>query len=105
MKSLTFAGALAVSCLLTGAGASAAADDATMFRVFLNGGSSLVSYGEIARVGDHVVPEFARFPVRRHAEQPGSPDGSPSAFTPGERTSTSASRQAAQYRREPTPRS
>jgi hypothetical protein len=55
MKSLTFAGALAVSCLLTGARASAAADDATMFRVFLNGGSSLVSYGEIARVGDHVV--------------------------------------------------
>jgi hypothetical protein len=54
MKSLTLAG-LAVACLLTCARASAAADDATMFRVFLKDGSSLVSYGEIARVGDHVV--------------------------------------------------
>ena len=57
MKSWTSAsaGVLLVSCLLTGARASAAADDATMFRVFLKDGSSLVSYGEIARVGDHVV--------------------------------------------------
>ena len=55
MKSLTAAGILAVSCLLICARASAAADDATMFRVFLNDGSSLVSYGEMARVGDHVV--------------------------------------------------
>ena len=44
-----------VSCLLTCARASAAADEATLFRVFLNDGSSLVSYGEIARVGGRVV--------------------------------------------------
>ena len=35
--------------------AAAAADDATMFRVFLKDGRSLVSYGELARVGDRVV--------------------------------------------------
>lgn len=34
---------------------SAAPPDATLFRVFLKDGTSLVSYGEIARVGDHVV--------------------------------------------------
>ena len=55
MNTLTLAGVLAVSCLLTCARASADTDDATMFRVFLNDGGSLVSYGEIARVGDHVV--------------------------------------------------
>lgn len=55
MKRLTLAGILAAaSCVLTCARASAA-DDATMFRVFLNDGNSLVSYGEIARVADHVV--------------------------------------------------
>ena len=55
MKTLTLAGVFAVSCLLTCTRASADTDDATMFRVFLNDGGSLVSYGEIARVGDHVV--------------------------------------------------
>jgi hypothetical protein len=33
----------------------AAADDATLFRLFLKDGGSLVSYGEVARVGDRVV--------------------------------------------------
>ena len=32
-----------------------AADEATLFRVFLKDGSSLVTYGEFARVGDQVV--------------------------------------------------
>src|SRR6516162_6821130 len=32
-----------------------AADDATLLRVFLKDGTSLVSYGEFARVGDRVV--------------------------------------------------
>src|ERR1700693_552816 len=54
MKSWTLAGIL-VLCLLTCARASAAPDDATMFRVFLSDGTSLVSYGELARVGDRVV--------------------------------------------------
>jgi hypothetical protein len=34
---------------------SSAFPDATLFRVFLKDGSSLVSYGEVARVDDHVV--------------------------------------------------
>src|SRR5258706_16327375 len=55
MERMKIAGVIAVSCLLTCARTSAAADNATMFRVFLNDGSSLVSYGEIARVADHVV--------------------------------------------------
>jgi hypothetical protein len=45
-----------VVCLLTFTStASAAGDDATMFRVFLKDGTSLVSYGEFARVNDRVV--------------------------------------------------
>ena len=35
--------------------AASAAADATLFRVFLRDGASLVSYGEFARVGDQVV--------------------------------------------------
>jgi hypothetical protein len=46
-------GALLV--LLASFGVAAAADDATLMRVFLNDGTSLVSYGELARVGDRVV--------------------------------------------------
>jgi hypothetical protein len=37
------------------AAAAPAADDATLLRVFLNDGTSLVSYGEPARVGDRVI--------------------------------------------------
>lgn len=55
MNSRQLAGTLLVCCLLAAERASAAADDATLFRVFLNDGSSLVSYGEFARVGDRVV--------------------------------------------------
>jgi hypothetical protein len=49
---------LIVGCLLTPVRASAeaaAADEATLFRVFLKDGTALVSYGEFARVGDRVV--------------------------------------------------
>ncbi len=52
MRNRTLAGVL---CLLIGGAASARADDATTFRVFLTDGTSLVSYGEFARVGDRVV--------------------------------------------------
>jgi hypothetical protein len=41
-------------CLFAAASARAA-DDPTLFRLFLNDGTSLVSFGEIARVGDRVV--------------------------------------------------
>lgn len=59
MHSRKLAGALVALCLLTAgraaAAAASAADDATLFRVFLKDGGSLVSYGEFARVGDRVV--------------------------------------------------
>jgi hypothetical protein len=42
-------------CLLTRTLTASAADDATMFRVFLKDGRSLVSYGEVAVVSDRVV--------------------------------------------------
>ena len=44
-----------LSSLLMYGPAAAAADDATLFRVFLKDGGTLVSYGEVARVGDRVV--------------------------------------------------
>jgi hypothetical protein len=47
--------AAAAVILPIGAGAAAAADDATLLRVFLTEGTSLVSYGEPARVGDRVI--------------------------------------------------
>lgn len=55
MHKPTFAAAAAIVCVLTSALAAAAADDATLLRVFLTDGTSLVSYGEPARVGDRVV--------------------------------------------------
>jgi len=58
MKTRTLAGVLMLSCLLINAlpaGAAPADNDATLFRVFLKDGGTLVSYGEVARVGDHVV--------------------------------------------------
>jgi hypothetical protein len=49
--------AAAVTALALGLSvrAASAADDATLLRVFLTDGTSLVSYGEPARVGDRVV--------------------------------------------------
>lgn len=55
MQRSTYAASLAIVCVLTSARAAAAADDATLLRVFLKDGTSLVSYGEPARVGDRVV--------------------------------------------------
>jgi hypothetical protein len=58
MKTRTLAGVLLLSALLMHGGMAAAqpADGgATLFRVFLSDGGTLVSYGEIARVGDRVV--------------------------------------------------
>ena len=45
---------LTLALLLYGR-AGAAADDPTLFRVFMKDGASLISYGECARVGDRVV--------------------------------------------------
>jgi hypothetical protein len=55
MKSWIRTLAPAALCLVAGVSVSLAADEATLFRVFLRDGSSLVSYGEFARVGDRVV--------------------------------------------------
>jgi hypothetical protein len=66
MKSCRTAGAVLVICLYySSVGAqpapasrpapAATAPDATLFRLFLKDGTSLVSYGEVARVGDRVV--------------------------------------------------
>jgi hypothetical protein len=52
MTTPRLAGAL-FACLLNAAGA--AAQDAPLFRLFLKDGSSLVSFGEMARVDDRVV--------------------------------------------------
>src|SRR3954468_14751222 len=58
MKTRTLAGVLIVASLLMharAAHAGAGDDGATLFRLFLKDGGTLVSYGEIARVGDRVV--------------------------------------------------
>ena len=55
MHSRKLAGVFAALCLLAIGRESAAADDATLFRVFMKDGSSVVSYGEFAVVGDRVV--------------------------------------------------
>jgi hypothetical protein len=58
MKTRTLAGVLLLSSLFVGGGiarAQTADSGATLFRVFLKGGGTLVSYGEVARVGDRVV--------------------------------------------------
>jgi hypothetical protein len=52
MRNRTLAGVL---CLFLGGAIAARADDAATFRLFLTDGTSLVSYGEFARVGDRVV--------------------------------------------------
>jgi hypothetical protein len=59
MKITTRAGAVAVLCLLAPGPASGGgpgrAEEAPLFRVFLTDGTTLVSFGEFARVGDRVV--------------------------------------------------
>ena len=54
-------GVFALLCLLSKVGVvavfaqSGAVTDATLFRVFLQDGQALVSYGEVALVGDRVI--------------------------------------------------
>ena len=61
MKRKTLAGVLMLLSLLmhaspaTSAQATSGGTDATLFRLFLKDGGTLVSYGEVARVGDRVV--------------------------------------------------
>src|SRR2546421_290112 len=57
MKMRTLAGVLVVTSLLIALPAARASgeNDATLFRLFLKDGGTLVSYGEVARVGDQVV--------------------------------------------------
>lgn len=50
-----FAAAIAAVAVCLFARAAQAADDATLLRVFLKDGTSLVSYGEPAHVGDRVI--------------------------------------------------
>src|SRR3954466_7360606 len=47
--------AVLVAAALTVPLRAAAADDATLLRIFLTDGTALVSYGEPARIGDRVV--------------------------------------------------
>jgi len=76
MKRCTLAGVLIAVGLLTPAHASAAAgvstavDDATLFRVFLKDGTTLVSYGEFARVEDRGVAfsQSGHEPGLQHAQ-------------------------------------
>ena len=55
MKSGRVSAAILASALIFAPRVSAAADDPMLLRVFLADGTSLVSYGEPARVGDRVV--------------------------------------------------
>src|SRR5450759_625753 len=55
MFSRSLAAAIVAAALLVSVRASAAADDATLVRVFLTDGTSLVSYGEPVRVDDRIV--------------------------------------------------
>ena len=55
MHSRKLAGVLLALCLLASGRASAAPDDAALFRVFMKDGTVFASYGEFAVVGDRVV--------------------------------------------------
>src|SRR5882672_7036598 len=55
MTSRTLAAAIVAVCLVIPVRAAAADDSATLLRVFLIDGTSLVSYGEPARVSDRVI--------------------------------------------------
>jgi len=57
---------LALACL-AGSGAARAATDVTLFRLFLTDGTSVVSYGEFARLTDRVIFSM---PVGGDADQP-----------------------------------
>jgi hypothetical protein len=55
LRRLSVAAILAAALCLTPARPARAAEDATLLRVFLTDGTSLVSYGEPAHVGDRVI--------------------------------------------------
>jgi hypothetical protein len=55
MFNRSFAAAIAAVALIVPVRCARAGDDATRLRVFLTDGTSLVSYGEPARVGDRVI--------------------------------------------------
>jgi hypothetical protein len=55
MKRSALAAVLTAAWLLARAPFAGAADEATLFRLFFKDGTTLVSYGEYARVGDRVV--------------------------------------------------
>src|SRR5580765_2145472 len=70
MKIRTLAGILAIASVLIAARASSAGDEATMFRLFLKDGGTLVAYGEIARVGDRVIFSMPTGPTRAGSPPP-----------------------------------
>jgi hypothetical protein len=49
------AAATVAATLLLGASGASAAENATLFQVFLNDGTKVVSYGEYVRVGDRII--------------------------------------------------
>jgi hypothetical protein len=55
MTARKYARVFLIACVLVFAREVSAADEATLFRLFLKDGGTLVSYGEVARVGDRVV--------------------------------------------------
>src|SRR4029079_7911237 len=55
MNSPTMSGWLAALLVVASCSSAAAADEVTLFRVFLTDGSELVSYGEPAHIGDRLV--------------------------------------------------
>lgn len=52
---LHIAAATVAATLLLGASGASAAENATLFQVFLNDGTKVVSYGEYVRVGDRII--------------------------------------------------
>ena len=67
LRALTAGCALIAGLLCVSAGVAEAAGGATLFRLFLKDGSSLVSYGEFARIEDQVIFSM---PVGGDSEQP-----------------------------------
>jgi hypothetical protein len=70
MKIRALAGVLAIASMLIVARASHAADEATLFRLFLKDGGTLVAYGEIARVGDRVIFSMPTAPTGTKSPPP-----------------------------------
>ena len=69
--------AVAVACAWLAGLETALAEPATLFRVFLNDGTALVSYGEYARIGDRVVfsMPIGSLPAAAPVDSPGAKAG------------------------------